>query len=70
MLKKAHPLELESMCIGFLYILMPLIAQFRRQAKGLDGTLTKHEILRQKVESYLKENLNNKELTEIGRAHV
>ncbi|WP_308514132.1 AraC family transcriptional regulator [uncultured Turicimonas sp.] len=63
MLKKAHPLELESMCIGFLYIFMPLIAQFRRQAKGLDGTLTKREILRQKVESYLKENLKNKELT-------
>lgn len=70
MLKKAHPLELESMCIGFLYILMPLIAQFRRQAKGLDGTLTKHEILRQKVESYLKENLNNKELTATEVASV
>ncbi len=63
LLGKLHPLELDSMCVGFLYIFMPLIAQFRRQAKGLDGTLTKQEILRQKVENYLKENLNNKELS-------
>lgn len=60
---KIHPLELDSLCVGFLYIFMPFIAQFRRQTKGLDGTLTRQEILRQKAENYLKENLRNQELS-------
>lgn len=58
-----HPLEFDSYCTGFLYFLSPWIAAHRRAAKGIEGGASKQDVLRQKVEEYLLNHLQDKNLS-------
>ena len=60
---KLHPMEFNTLCVGFLYFCASLFAETRRRMKGIEGPVTKQEALRLKVEHYLLNNLTNPEVT-------